>query len=51
MVLGEQGAATNMTVGPVYLQPSIIGMHEEIRNRYREENIKMFHNMTFHTFP
>jgi len=51
MVLGEQGTSTNKTAGPVALQPSITGMHEEVRNRYRGENMEMFHNMTFHTFP
>jgi len=51
MVLGEPGTATNKTAGPVDLQSSITGMHEEIRNRYKGENMEMFHNMTFHTFP
>lgn len=51
MVLEEQGTATIKTAGPVDLQPSITGMHEEVSNRYRGENMEMFHNITFHTFP
>lgn len=45
MVLGQQGTAAIKTAGPVDLQPTITGMHEEVRSRYRGENMEMFHNI------
>jgi hypothetical protein len=51
MVMEEQGTATITTAGPVDLEPSNIGMHDDVRNRHRGENMEMFHNITFHTFP
>jgi hypothetical protein len=41
MVLGEKGTATNKTAGPADLQQRITEMHEEVRNRYRGENMEM----------
>jgi hypothetical protein len=50
MLIEEKGTDTIMTAESVDLEPIIIGMHE-VRNRYRGENMEMFRNITFHTFP